>query len=850
MPNIPGTAGYVQPGVYSRVRSIRRAVSIPGGLRVLAILGVGQAEETVVLSAAGGGADGQNPDFTGSNVSDGRHFVLAKYPLVPKRTTLVLNGMPLIGVEETISTSAFDSRFDYRLEPETGRIELQRAFFVDQGGTFSPSNSSNVGNGSVAHLTLVDVNAPTETWTVKATSIIRDAYGDPVSGETTFLAIGSVSGQPLDAYGNPIVFISNGVVVSNGIISFAIDEGGTAFDRGDKFSIKISSRVLKQGDTLEATYIADIDVNDPEFFVDANALFQKHGFPSATNTLSLGAQMAFENGAFGVLALQAKPPVPRRTSEVVLAANDPLSTTTEGFPNIDTPVSAASEYAFKYPILNGTPDSNTEVHLFIVDKTSGEETQVFPTKVAFYNTAFVTNPFTSFIKNGNHTYSYTVINDDQVEQEGVDGSSATGTGVFTASSGVFSDNNLVAGEDDTNKQIKILPVDAFGNDVSSISGTFDIVSVGDGNGDSSVVTLNTTFGSSYDNLMWQLVDPAETSPTLLFTTDLYTSGTIRRGDGLRVTFIDVDDLDFYDENWGAALEALEAVECQIVVPLPDATVSRIQQATIAHCELMSNTANQRERVALIGAMQGLTTDALTGLEEVAVEDIGVLEGIQGDDVEEVLAGNVEDLADYDVRTNFGTTFRAIYFWPDQIVRVINGTNTNIDGFYMAAAAGGLLAATPNVAIPLTKKVLTGFSILRSKVKRPLVLNALGDHGVSVVQPVVGGGQILHCKTTVSSGDPLEEEPSVVFTRDRVAQSLRSTLGGFIGQPQDPTLTASVISVVVKTLQALSVQGLIASFRNINVARDEVDPRQFNVSVEVEPTLPLDWIFVDLSVGIL
>ncbi|MFA5023439.1 MAG: hypothetical protein WC523_00580 [Patescibacteria group bacterium] len=851
MPNIAGVPNYVQPGVYSRVRSIRRSISIPGGLRVLAIMGLGQAEETVVLDAEGGGLDGVNPDFSGSDAPDGRHFILSKFPLVAKRTALTLDGIPLTGVEEAITTSAFDSQYDYRLEPATGRIELQRAHLVDQGGLYAPPGTSNVGNGSISTVSLLDIDAPTETWTIKATSVIRDAYGDPISEETTFSAIGSVSGQILDAYGSPIVFISDGITRDNGILQIAITEGATPFDRGDRFTVKVASKVLTVGQTLEANYIASADLNDPEFFVDSNALYQKHGFPSESNTLSLGASMAFENGAFGVMAVQTKPSIARRTSTVLLTANDPLTASTEGFPPVGNPVTSADVDAFQYPIASGTPDADTDVHIFVIDKTTGEETQISPTKVDFYNAVITADIYNDFINNAGYTFSYTVVEKSQVEDEGTDGEVTIGGSTFTADSASFSANNLDLGEVDTSKQIRILPTDLYGVDASDVAGTYDISAVGDGFGDDTVVTLSgANWASSHTDLRWELVDSADTSAYLLLTSDLYTSGTIARGDGLRATFIDADDADFYDTSWATAFEALEAVSCQIVVPLPTDTISIIQRAAIAHCELMSNTANQHERVALIGAISGITTEALVGRELVAVEDIGILEGVQGDDVEEVLAGNIEDLANYDVRVNFGDTFRAIYFWPDEIVRVINGTNTTIDGFYMAAAAGGLLAATANVSIPLTHKVLTGFSILRSKVRRPFTLNELGDRGISVVQPVTGGGQILHCKTTTSSGDPLEEEPSVVFIRDNTAQSLRDALSGFIGQPQDPTLTASITSVVVKVLQSLTAKGYLAAYRNINVVRDEVDPRQINVSVEVEPILPLDWIYVDISVGIL
>lgn len=859
MANIPGLTGYNQPDSFTRVRTIRRAVSIPGGLRIACIIGLGESEETLVLSAKGGGEDGVNSDYSGSNSPDGRHFEISKTNLTPKRTTILLNSVTLSGIEETITTQPFDSRYDYRLEPDTGRLELQRASIRDQGGELVVAGSSNVGNGfdldGTSTLALIDLNAPAETWTLRVTSVIRDAYGDPISGNAVFNVVGSVSGTILDAYGAPITFKSDGVTRDNGILRAKITEGSIAFERGDRFTVIVDSRVLAEGDTLEARMIAEQDLEDPEFFTDPNSLFLKHGEPTLANTLSLGASLAFENGAFGVLALQAKPPLPRRTSEVLVAANDPLTTGNEGFPPLTTPptptVDDIDQFRFS---LNEVPDVDTQINIFVISGDDGEtETQIFPTKFEFYSSTINSgagNHWNDFIDNANYSYSYTVVLDSQVEDEGTDGSCTTGTGTFTAPSSSFRETNLDTGETDVGKQIRIQPFDKNGFDVSAVAGTYDITAVGDGTGDNTVVTLDTTFSASESDLVWELIDPADESAYLLLTKDLNTSGTYGRSDGLRVSYIDQDDADFYDNNWASAYDKLETTDCQIVVPLPDQAYSAIQQAGRTHVELMSTTANKKERVLLIGAQEGVTSESLVGRELVAVEDIGVLEGIQGDDPEEVLGGNIEDLQNFDVSVNYGTSFRTVYFYPDQIVRVISGTRTFIPGFYMAAAAAGRLAGTVNVAIPLTRKVLTGFSILRDKVFKQTTLNELGDNGVTVVQPVTGGGVILHGKTTTSSGAPEEEEISVIFIRDKVAQVMRDVLRVFIGQPEDPTLASAIASTALGALQALQAQNLITSFRDLNVTRDEVDPRQWNIIVEVQPNFPVNWIFIDVSVGVL
>jgi len=820
-------------------------------------MGLGESEETLVLSAAGGGDDGVNANYAGSNNPDGRHFEISKTNLISNRTTVLLNSIPLSGIEQTITTQAFDSRYDYRLEPLTGRLELQRAAIKDQGGILAVPGASNVGNGfdlsGTSTLTLLDSNAPAETWTLRATSTILDAYGEPVSGNATFNVVGSVSGTILDAYGAPVTFKSDGVTRDNGILQAAMVEGAIPFERGDTFTIIVDSRVLARGDLLEARMIATQDIEDPEFFTDPNSLFTKHGTPSTTNTLSLGASMAFENGAFGVLALQAKPSLPRRTNETLIAADDPLTTDVEGLPPLTTPGSPAVADIdnFKFT-LNGTPDTDTEVNIFVIDAADGvTETQIFPTKYSFYSSTIGTgnaNQWDDFIDA--NTFSYTVILEDQVEDEGDDGVTTASSGSFSAATATFRTTNLDTGETDVGKSIRIKAFNKFGASVAAVSGTYTITAVGDGTGDATVVTVNTTFSDTVSNLQWELIDTADTSAKLLLTKDLETSGTIGTGDGIRVTYIDTLDADYFDANWAAAYDALEAAECQMVVPLSDQTMSAIQQAGRVHVGLMSSTANKKERVLLTGAQAGVSPEALLGTELVAVEDVGVLEGIQGDSAAEILAGNIEDLQDFNIATNFGGSFRTVYFWPDEIVRIVNGANTTIDGFYIAAAAAGRLAGTANVAIPLTRKVLIGFSILRTKVLKQATLDSLGGNGVTVVQPVTGGGIVLHGRTTTSSGAPEEEELSVIFIRDKVAQVMRGVLRRFIGKPEDPTLAAGIASAAVSALAALQAQNLITSFRNLNVVRDEVDPRQWNVILEVQPNFPVNWIFIDVSVGTL
>lgn len=1078
MPNIPGVAGYTQPGVFARDRVISRGVSIPGGIRIACIMGEGLREEVLVSPALGSGQDGSiaiSP--TGSG--DSKYFRLANYPVVSGRTELYLNGSLLFGTEDQVDTTSFSSKFDYRVDTDTGAIELQSASIGDQDGRGYSASSLNIGNGVITEgacgttdlISLIDSNAPNERWTIRCVAVSRDSNGDPMPGKATFTATGSVSGQVRDSNGQPIFWDSNawssnsgavsgsldvtsdGFIVAdsddfstgnavdrsasgdstpdtttqftftgdlvsqgqalvgdhlcvdgytgieitdisyssatnlttltletdslhvggsttnvgweiratnlliddpsvlhngatgapasdgsfvgsdvgktviicsgdaagkykidavtstrrvrlsnhedssagfpdteessggliagsgstqfylmrdNGVVLFGIQYGSVPFEVGDKFFIDVNSRVLTKGDVLEARYIAQIDLNDPQLFVSANELFNKHGTPSLTNTLSLGAQMAFENTAPAILALQCKPPLPRRTSVTLL---EPVDNSGDGgfsggnelddlyFP-IPMPISG---------LRKGMPDGDTQVNIFVVDGTNGSETQIFPNRVAFYNTQYDNaTGQNSFVSSSDTSYSYTIVNTDtEILGQGFNGE-------ITASTNRFSTLEMDFDADHVGSIIVVQSLeDSGGTAITSSSGAgsvpMHLFSDGDkgvelvitGIVDDSTVTVrcdadaligdggtSNLTNDSFD-VQFYVKDASSTSTgaALLIHSDIVDNGTLSSGDGIRISYIDRNDADFYDVNWSEAFEALEAASCQIVVPLPTQNRSGIFRASVTHVENMSTIANQRERITMFGAQQGMTAEALIGVDEIAVEDIGVLEGIQGDDPEEVLSSNVEDLVNATLNENH-TSKRSVYFFPDRIVRNVAGTNTYIDGFYMAAAAAGLLSGTQNVAVPLTYKTLSGFSILRDRTYRQTIQNALGNVGATLVTPVSGGGKVLHGRTNSITGFVEDEEISVIFIRDRVKAVLRDSLRGFLGKVEDENTQGLIGARVGSIMSALISQGLITSYENIKVERDKVDPRQWNVFVRFQPAYPINYVFVDIEVGVL
>ena len=146
--------------------------------------------------------------------------------------------------------------------------------------------------------------------------------------------------------------------------------------------------------------------------------------------------------------------------------------------------------------------------------------------------------------------------------------------------------------------------------------------------------------------------------------------------------------------------------------------------------------------------------------------------------------------------------------------------------------------------------MAGFTILRDRLYPPITLENLAAAGAAVVQPIAGGGRCLWGRTTTGSGFPSEEEASVVFIRDRIALVMRLGFKQFIGLAEDETFPSTLYARAVGILTALQQRRLITDFRSLTVARNTIEPRQWDIAVQVQPVFPVNWIYIRVDVGIL
>jgi hypothetical protein len=121
-------------------------------------------------------------------------------------------------------------------EPIGGHLVLQ-----SNDEYFLPS-PNNIGQGVLDNLELVG-NDTTQNWTIKCIFVQTNLSGDPIPGTAKFQTIGSISGNPVDGYGEYYTWVANGPVVSNGILSFNIVETTPPFRPGDFFTVQVAGAI-------------------------------------------------------------------------------------------------------------------------------------------------------------------------------------------------------------------------------------------------------------------------------------------------------------------------------------------------------------------------------------------------------------------------------------------------------------------------------------------------------------------------------------------------------------------------------------------------------------------------------
>jgi hypothetical protein len=270
-------------------------------------------------------------------------------------------------------------------------------------------------------------------------------------------------------------------------------------------------------------------------------------------------------------------------------------------------------------------------------------------------------------------------------------------------------------------------------------------------------------------------------------------------------------------DWANAINSLQTVQCQVVVPMSN--LATVHAAVAAHVQYM--TQNNSPRVGICGGALG----------------------------EYSLSASVPTQVISD---------RAITLDSSRIVLVSPGVNfyntsnvlQNGDSSFTAAFFGGLLAALP-AGTPLTHKYLSNINGLEVNFT-PGDINALLLSGVAPIQYVLNKGyRIVQSLTTYQGAANFAyDEISVVLAIDAVTSSVQSALDDqIVGQQVSPATLAQAVSITETYLMAAQTAGYIVgdstnpAYQSISAtANGDIIAVQF----EMSPAIPANYVNITVS----
>ena len=833
MVNIPGILGFMVPGAFTLVRSRQGSVTLPGGPTVLALMGRGQRELVLVESAEGGGKDGLPMQFDPRLTPDGRHFLLTRAPVVPGSVALYLNpkfdgtDVPMIEITDPIEGTAWAQEFGIRRVTQIDRIngdsaipptELQNHANIGSAATnsvvvqgFRPGTSGRLAK---LQLWLAKVGTPVDDLIVK----IWPADGaEHPAGVGTELATLLVPNASILAYATPgshwvdVTFdltipAQTAKLTESKLYFFSVERTGIPSPT-DYFTVG-KNETNSFGGTGEITYDGDITLWPTlTAYPLEDLLFRefinKGNFGTSYDLYGISGAGLIDEDKFGL---------------------DAYGGTDDGSGFFDT---AAGRRYRVVPVV-GAPERQ---HYYIDYQTG----QIILDHALVQGDKLITiflpegdlNEFQLFFdlsdlyaKHGYPSPENTI--SQAAYMASLNGAPVIGAihaGTSKDSFGRFvtdifwSDAFKALEKEDINFVVPLAQRDVIGE---VLVNKFDMVTMGPLTGNGTFLQETPGGGDQPGINIYPLACDGVGNPLRL---EVFKDGQ------LLVRGID------YTLQYTCA-GATQPTRINLVVPLVDGDhvianyepdidlVASVQTVALQHCEFMSSIRQRRERMLFAGAYKGY------GFDEVLDPQIGVAKV-------------------------FGKSFRCVYFFPERIRTVIAGETAYLDGQYLAACGAGLLAGIPYLPTPLTRKNLVGFDIEKDHKYTIDQLNLLGDGGLTVVEPLSSGGRIVYGITTVQSGNPVEEEPSVVRIRDYVAQSTRTVLDErFVGGVIDDQTVDNVMKVTRGILESLVTQRIITAYQNVTAKVDPIEPRQINVGFDIAPVFPLNWVFITFSIGVL
>ncbi len=264
-------------------------------------------------------------------------------------------------------------------------------------------------------------------------------------------------------------------------------------------------------------------------------------------------------------------------------------------------------------------------------------------------------------------------------------------------------------------------------------------------------------------------------------------------------------------DWQTAVQALETVNCAIVVPISGSSsvISTFETERVS-------LANQG--VAYRSGVYGLawgSTDAQITTQAQQLND-----------------GGAQLVA------------------PGYVGNSSLGVQTNFDGFYMAAAVAGLIAGQDSVA-----HSVTGQGIKVAQLERNFTLTeqqSLLPGGVTLIVPQrTGGFKVLEDRaSSVTSTNLYDTQAPIRRAVNQVRQDLQDGLNADIGAPGLGTVTQHALIQRAEAILDNEVSnGLIASYDPVtNVSQSTTNADVWNVNTTIYVEAPINHILVGIQLA--
>jgi hypothetical protein len=108
------------------------------------------------------------------------------------------------------------------------------------GGSLYFAAAYNIGNGIFNQISLFTTATPATIWRIYCIGLAKDNFGNTIPGSERFAAFGADGDRgTTDQFGNPQIWLADGILRNNGVLSFSISEGSIPFALNDMFDITV-----------------------------------------------------------------------------------------------------------------------------------------------------------------------------------------------------------------------------------------------------------------------------------------------------------------------------------------------------------------------------------------------------------------------------------------------------------------------------------------------------------------------------------------------------------------------------------------------------------------------------------